>query len=52
MYDLYTPEECYEEECGKLKLAVADVDNNKEIVSFAVAKFHFFLSSQLWVYCE
>lgn len=32
MYDLYTPVERYEEEVTKLKDAINDVDDNKEIV--------------------
>ena len=33
MYDVYTPEDRYEDEIRKVKSSVDDIDENKEIVS-------------------
>lgn len=42
MYDVYTPEERYEEEIRKVKVSIDDVDENKEIVSINLNQFFLF----------
>ena len=38
MYDLYTPSDRYEEEIGKLKRNIDDMDDNKEFVSIFIIR--------------